>query len=419
MSPFCKFRAQGHHAAVDLGAGAAVAHFRVDGIGKIHQRGAPGQFLDIAGGGKGINLIRIELQAHPLQEFLGVLQLLLEVHHLLEPGEALGVLFVEGPPLLVAPVGRNAFFGHPVHLPGADLDFQAFAALADHRGVDGLVHVGLGHADIVFEASRHRPKQGVDDPQGFIAFMDRVHDDAKGQEIVEFIQGDLLGLELAVDAVEIFDPPVHFPLDVVLLQFVPEELAHVLVVFLQGALLPGQALLDLLIGLRLQVEKGQVFQLGLEAEHAQAAGQGGVDIQGLPGDALLLGGLHEPQGPHVVDPVGQLHQQDPDVVGHGEDHLADIFRLLGLPVAEDQLADLGDPVDHIRHFLAEVFFQIVQGGGGVLHRVVEQAGGDGDGPQAHLGQDDRPLPGGGTGKVRRSGAAGLHGPWLKRCRPSR
>ena len=85
-------------------------------------------------------------------------------------------------------------------------------------------------------------------------------------------------------------------------------------------------------------------------------------------------------------PVGQLHQQDPDVVGHGQDHLADIFRLLGLPVAEDQLADLGDPVDHVRHFLAEVFFQIVQGGGGVLHRVVEQTGGDGDGPQAHLGQ---------------------------------
>ncbi len=143
----------------------------MNGIGKIHQGGAPGQFLDIPGGGKGIHLIRIELQAHPFQEFLGVLQLLLEVHHLLEPGEALGVLFVVGPPLFVAPVGRNPFFSYPVHLPGADLDLQAFAVLADHRGVDGLVHVALGHADIVFEASRHRPEKGVDDPQGLIALL--------------------------------------------------------------------------------------------------------------------------------------------------------------------------------------------------------------------------------------------------------
>ena len=87
-----------------------------------------------------------------------------------------------------------------------------------------------------------------------------------------------------------------------------------------------------------------------------------------------------------MNPVGQLHQQHPDIMGHGEDHLADIFRLLGLPVAENQLADLGNPVDHIRHFLPEILVQFVQGGGGVLHRVVEQAGGDGDWPQAHLGQ---------------------------------
>jgi len=365
----------------------------------------PGQFLDIAGGGEGINLFRIELQTHPFQEFLGVLQLLLEVHHLLEPGEALGVFFVVGPPLFIAPVGRNPFFSHPVHLPGADLNLQALAALADHRSVDGLVHVALGHADIVFQAPRHRPEQGVDDSQGFIAFLDRFHDDAKGQEIVEFIQGDLLGLELAVDAVKIFDPAVHFPLDVVLLQLFPEVLAHVLFVLFQGALFPEQPFPDLLVSLGLQVEKGQVFQLGLEAEHAQAAGQGGVDIQGLPGDALLLGGFHDPQGPHVMNPVGQLHQQDPDIMGHGKDHLADIFRLLGLPVAEDQLADLGNPVDHIRHFLPEILVQFVQGGGGVLHRVVKEAGGDGDRPQAHLGQMVGDFQG--MGQVRLAGQARL------------
>ena len=88
---------------------------------------------------------------------------------------------------------------------------------------------------------------------------------------------------------------------------------------------------------------------------------------------FCLAGFHEAQGAHVVHPVGQLHQQHPDVVGHGQDHLADVFRLLGLPVPEGQLADLGDPVDDVGDFFAEVLLQVVQGGGGVLHRVVEQA----------------------------------------------
>ena len=88
---------------------------------------------------------------------------------------------------------------------------------------------------------------------------------------------------------------------------------------------------------------------------------------------FCLAGSMNPRVRMLCDPVGQLHQQHPDVVGHGEDHLADVFRLLGLPVAEGQLADLGDPVDDVGHFVAEILLQVVQGGGGVLHRVVQQA----------------------------------------------
>ena len=47
---------------------------------------------------------------------------------------------------------------------------------------------------------------------------------------------------------------------------------------------------------------------------------------------LLFGGL-KPQGPHVVQPVGEFDQDHPDVRGHGEDHFPDVIGLTLLTAA--------------------------------------------------------------------------------------
>jgi hypothetical protein len=49
---------------------------------------------------------------------------------------------------------------------------------------------------------------------------------------VEFVQGELLGLELAVDAEDVLHAAADFPLQAVLRQFILEELANFLDVFL-------------------------------------------------------------------------------------------------------------------------------------------------------------------------------------------
>src|SRR5450756_520395 len=53
--------------------------------------------------------------------------------------------------LLVLPVGGDAVLGPAVHLVGADLDLDGLAARPDHRRVQRLVHVELGHRDEVLE----------------------------------------------------------------------------------------------------------------------------------------------------------------------------------------------------------------------------------------------------------------------------
>ena len=116
----------------------------------------------------------------------------------------------------------------------------------------------------------------------------------------------------------------------------------------------GHHLLDLGVLARVQGGEGQVLQLPADGLDAQPVGQRRVDLEGLLGllDLLLLAQIAERA--HVVQPVGQLDEDDPDVLGHGDDHLADVLRLLLLDAAEGHLRQLGDTVDEQRDLVAEL-----------------------------------------------------------------
>ena len=135
-------------------------------------------------------------------------------------------------------------------------------------------------------------------------------------------------------------------------------------------------------------------------------GQGRVNIQRFPGDShLTVGGLIA-QGTHVVQPVRQLDEDHPDVLAHGQDHFAQGFRLLLLPVGKVQLGELGHPVHQPRHLGTEFLFdQIQRDLRAVLHRIVQQGGGDGGRIDHQLGDDARHVPG--MDHVRLAAFAGL------------
>jgi hypothetical protein len=133
--------------------------------------------------------------------------------------------------------------------------------------------------------------------------------------------------------------------------------------------------------------EAQVLELPLDLEDPQAVGQRRVDLQGLDGLGLLLPPGHGGQRPHVVQPIGQLDDQDPDVPGHGHDHLSDVLRLFLLPAPVLDPFQLGQAVDDGRHLVAELPPDSVQAEVGILHHVVEQGGLQGGGIHPQVGQD--------------------------------
>ena len=71
-----------------------------------------------------------------------------------------------------------------------------------------------------------------------------------------------------------------------------------------------------------------------------------------------LVGRHVLERAHVVQAVGELDQQDADILGHGEQQLAQIFGLGGFLGDQVEARDLGQPVDQRGDLVAEFFLDL-------------------------------------------------------------
>ena len=92
---------------------------------------------------------------------------------------------------------------------------------------------------------------------------------------------------------------------------------------------------------------------------------------------------------HVVEPVGELHEQHADVAGHRQDELLEVLRLRGFLRHEVELVELGHPVDQLRHIGAEAHLDVADVDLGILDHVMQQAGDDGHLVEAHIGEQVR------------------------------
>ena len=169
---------------------------------------------------------------------------------------------------------------------------------------------------------------------------------------------------------------------------VSSSAAGVDVVLALLALLVDQAL-DLLVLARVQRGEGEVLELPLDRVDAEAVRDRRVDLQGLLGlvDLLLLG--HRADRAHVVQAIGELDEDDPDVRGHRDHHLAVVLGLRLVAAGEGDAGELGDAVDERGDLVAEALADLVERRARVLDGVVQQRRAQRLGVQAHARADLR------------------------------
>ena len=70
--------------------------------------------------------------------------------------------------------------------------------------------------------------------------------------------------------------------------------------------------------------------------------------------------------------VGQLDQDDPDIPGHGQEHLAEILRLRLGTRTEIQVGQLGDAVHELGDLFVELLGEPLLGDARILDDIVQQ-----------------------------------------------
>ena len=206
---------QRHDAPVDLGAAAAMAEGGMHAVGKVQRRRAVRQVDHLALGGEHVDPVLEQLRAHALDQVaVGI--------------RAAAAGGLEQPP-------------HPLDLAlvlarrAGRLPCRSSAPR--HRARRARASRGCGSAPRRSWPAGRSPRCGssgsrcpwgsrrsrrtppgcrataVHDAERRVALGDRAHHDAYRAHVEQLLEGELLALHLAVDAVDVLGPPVHLRLD--------------------------------------------------------------------------------------------------------------------------------------------------------------------------------------------------------------
>ncbi len=349
----------------------------MDGVCKIECGGPLWQRLDLSLGSKYKNLRREKVHLHCIQEVNGIgVRVGKNLLDGLQPLVQF-VIFLD-PVLLIFPVGCKSLFGNIVHPPASDLYLNPLPVGSHHSEVKGLISVCLRMAHPVTDTVRTKlidiGDGGIDVPALllFIHAGKDLKDDTYSEQIVHFVELDTFVLHFVPDGIDRLYASPHLVLYIHFVKSLDDWHSKMFVNFIPF----GRGLFDLLreIGksLGVLVLETELFQFCFDGKQSQPVCQRGVYIQGFPGNFKLLRRSHGRECAHVVQSVGNLDQDYPDIIGHGEQQLPKILCLCRYVLAKHPARYLGQPVHNLRNLIPKQGTDIIDRVIGIFHHIVKQ-----------------------------------------------
>ena len=216
-----------------------------------------------------------------------------------------------------------------MHFMRSDLDFHCLRAGSDDRRMNRTVPIVLRGRDVVVEFPGNELPQRVHHTQRRIAFRNGVHEDACGANVHELLEGELFGVHLAPNAIDVFRPPLDRRVDACVAQFAAQkrlQLFHVALAFGTPHLESGG---DALVVAGLKISECEVFQLPLQLPHTQSIGERRIDFAGFGRELALQDRIERLGGTHFLQLSGEAHDHQSHVTDDGQQHLAQCLGLTG------------------------------------------------------------------------------------------
>ena len=240
--------------------------------------------------------------------------------------------------------------------------------------MEGLVHIGFRHSNVILETVGQRLPQRVGNAQHRIALGNGIHNDAHRIEVVNLGQILIVPFHFFVNAVEMLGPAGDGSFNASFFDVVVEHPHGIIDDFLPGLPLLLHLPHQVIVFLRVQVMKTEILQFPLNVVNSQTVSQGRIDFNGFLGNALLLFPAEYTKGTHIVEAVRQLDDNHPDILGHGQEHFTEIFQLLVFLVLVVELGEFCHPVHQESHLFAKHHLNVFQRIFRILHHIVEESG---------------------------------------------
>ena len=214
--------------------------------------------------------------------------------------------------------------------------------------------------------------EGVQSAERTVAVFLRAHDHAEAVDVERFGEGLVIFTHLVVDAVDRLVAADHAGADAVLgkdlLRFgkdLFEDRAAVVAaqqnVFVENPIAEG-----------ITVREGEFLKFAEDLVETEPVRDRHVNVERFLPDAGTLFRTHHAQGAHVVETVGELHENHADVPRHGEEHLAETFRLSDFVRGKAEFVEFGDAVHQFRHLNAEALGHFLLAQRRVFENVVHE-----------------------------------------------
>ena len=207
-----------HKLSVDPRPDHLVADCSMDAVGKINGCRACRQGLDVAGRRKTVYAVgkQIQIAFQHVHEFFVIRHLALPFQNLTQPCQlffflCLNLFAVGG--FFIFPVGGDTVFRHTMHFISSDLNLEGLPGASNQRRVQRLIHVCLGHRNIILETPRNRLVHLVDHAQRRITVLNRIYDNPDSKQVINLVDGLMLILHLFVNAEEMLDTTVNLSFD--------------------------------------------------------------------------------------------------------------------------------------------------------------------------------------------------------------
>ena len=130
-------------------------------------------------------------------------------------------------------------------------------------------------------------------------------------------------------------------------------------------------------GVRIEVAQAEILELPLDAPDSRDGARSARRCRASRArSSAAWPAASDRERAHVVQAVGELDDDDADVLGHRQEHLAQVLDLRVFFRLVRDARQLGDAVDELRDLVAELLGDLLARDDRVFDDVVQQRGGD-------------------------------------------